>query len=329
MKLSILDKAPVFPGYTAHEALQASGELAKLADKWGYSRYWMAEHHDMRNIACSAPETMLGFLGAVTDNIRIGSGAVLLPHYQPYKVAEIYNLLAVLFPGRIDIGIGRAPGGSPEASIALSGNFLENVKKMPEKVTELLHFIREDFPENSFFADTKATPLPDHPPIPWTLGTSEKSAELAAKNGTGYVFGQFMSDKDGAAAVNQYRNLFEPGPEFSSPYTVLTVNALCAATQEKAEEIAYSVMLNKVLAEKQLVNDNVVLNEEDEQKVQNLIKKVVVGTPDLVKNKLEELQSSFQADEVMVVTYTNDFQQRTESYRLMYEHILKEDNQQL
>ncbi|QTM99552.1 MsnO8 family LLM class oxidoreductase [Sediminibacillus dalangtanensis] len=328
MKLSILDQAPIFPGHTAREALLAAGELAKLADEWGYTRYWMAEHHDRQDIACSAPETILGFLGAITDNIRIGCGAVLLPHYQPYKVAEVYNLLAVLYPGRIDIGIGRAPGGSPEASIALSGNFLENVKKMPEKVTELLHFVRDDFPENSFFADTKATPLPDNPPIPWTLGTSEKSAELAAQNGTGYVFGQFMSDKDGAAAVRRYQNLFEPGPEFSSPYTILTVNALCAATQEKAEDVAYAVIHNKVLAEKQLVNDNGVLNEEDEQKVQNLLKKVVVGTPDFVKRKFEELQSCFQADEIMVVTYTNDFQQRKESYRLIYENILKGNNQQ-
>ncbi|WP_371069165.1 LLM class flavin-dependent oxidoreductase [Sediminibacillus sp. JSM 1682029] len=325
MKLSILDQAPVFPGHTANEALQAAGELAKLAEQWGYSRYWMAEHHDMKNIACSAPESMLGFLGAVTNNIRVGCGAVLLPHYQPYKVAENYNLLASLFPGRVDIGIGRAPGGSTEASIALSGNFLENVKKMPEKIVELLHFLRDDFPENAFYAGTKATPVPEKPPVPWMLGTSIKSAELAGRNGTGYVFGQFMSDNDGQAAVRQYLNHFEPGPEFSYPYAIVTVNALCAKTQEKAEEIAYSVLQNKVIAEKQLVNKKAALEIEDEQRIKKELKKIIAGTPEMVKDKLKEVQSSFQADEIMVVTYASNYQQRLDSYRLLYESILKID----
>src|SRR5690606_3615768 len=170
-------------------------------EQFGYTRYWIAEHHDLPGLACSAPEVMLGFIGAHTSKIRIGAGAVLLPHYKPYKVAEIYNMLATLFPNRVDIGIGRSPGGSAEATNALSDNFLQKVFKMPELVKELLQFFHQDFPSDHEFSKVNASPVPEVMPKPWMLGTSEKSALLAAKFGLSYVFGQFMSDQDGAAIV--------------------------------------------------------------------------------------------------------------------------------
>ncbi len=323
MKLSILDQAPIFPGHTASQALQATIELAKLAEEWGYTRYWMAEHHGLENIACSNPETMLGFLGAITSNIRLGSGAVLLPHYRSYKIAETYNQLAVLCPGRIDIGIGRGPGGSAETVIALSGNFLENVKAFPEKVTELLHFLRRDFTENNIFAKINPNPIPRFSPLPWMLGTSEKSAQLAAKMGTGYVFGEFMSENDGEAAIRNYRTHFEPGPEFSSPYTILTVQVVCAPLQEEANDITYSVLHKQLVEEKRSLKQNPILNEEDKRKLRNKIEKVIAGTPEMVKRKLEKLHAAYQADEIMVITYTNDYQQRKDSYRLLSESILQ------
>jgi luciferase family oxidoreductase group 1 len=141
LKLSILDQSPISWGYTPQQALQASMELAKAGERLGFIRYWIAEHHNFSGLTCSAPEVMLSYIGASTKSIRIGAGAVLLPHYKPYRVAETYNMLATLFPGRIDLGIGRAPGGSAEASMALSDNFLENVRKMPNAVEELLHFL--------------------------------------------------------------------------------------------------------------------------------------------------------------------------------------------
>lgn len=128
--------------------------LAQEGDRLGYSRVWFTEHHDLPGLACSAPEVLISYIGAQTKNIRIGAGAVLLPHYKPYRVAETYNMLATLFPGRIDIGIGRAPGGSAEATMALSDNYLQNVYKMPDLVKELLYFLREKFPKDHLFENT-------------------------------------------------------------------------------------------------------------------------------------------------------------------------------
>lgn len=174
MKVSILDQSPVSSHQTPAEALEASMQLAKAGDKLGYERYWIAEHHDLSGLACSAPEVMLGYIGAQTNRIRIGSGAVLLPHYKPYKVAETYNMLATLFPGRVDLGIGRAPGGSAEATNALSDNFLQQVFKMPELVEELLQFLDDKFPAEHEYAKLSASPLPPVSPEPWLLGTSKK-----------------------------------------------------------------------------------------------------------------------------------------------------------
>ena len=200
MKLSILDQSPISSNQTAKEALNESMELAKLGELLGYTRYWITEHHDLTGLASSAPEVMLGYIGANTNTIRIGSGAVLLPHYKPFKVAEVYNTLATLFPGRVDVGLGRAPGGSAEATNALSDNFLQNVYKMPSLVKEFLHFLDSDFPSDHEFSKISASPVPEVAPVPWLLGTGKKSALLAAENGLSYAFGHFMSEEDGAAS---------------------------------------------------------------------------------------------------------------------------------
>ena len=160
MKLSILDQAPISSNQTPGEALQESMKLAKAAEALGYTRYWIAEHHDLPGLACSAPEVMISYIGANTKRIRIGSGAVLLPHYKPYKVAELYNMLATLFPGRIDIGIGRAPGGSAEATNSLNDHFLQRVWEMPDTVKKLLQFIDNDFPVEHEYAKLSAAPIP-------------------------------------------------------------------------------------------------------------------------------------------------------------------------
>lgn len=209
MQVSILDQAPILNNSTAKEALEQSIQLAVLAEKLGYTRYWIAEHHNLSGLACSAPEIMLPVIGAKTKSIRIGSGATLLPHYKPYKVAEMFNMLATLFPNRIDLGIGRAPGGDAQSSIALSGNYLENVKNMPKTVQELLHFLYNDYPKNELFSNISASPLPNIPPEPWILGTSIKSAFLAAENGISYAFGQFMSNEDGRQIIQTYKNQFQ------------------------------------------------------------------------------------------------------------------------
>ncbi|SDJ69504.1 LLM class flavin-dependent oxidoreductase [Sediminibacillus albus] len=326
MKLSILDLAPVNSG-SAFEALQASRELAVLADERGYSRYWMAEHHGFENLACPAPEVMLGYLGAYTKNIRLGAGAILLPHYKPYKVAETFNMLATLFPGRIDIGVGRAPGGSPEASIALSGNFLENVKDFPHSLQTLLHFLQDDFDERDFFSKTKAMPVPEISPVPWLLGTSEKSARRAASYGMGYVFGHFMSDKETGEILNLYQREFLTGFHFAKPYTILAVNAVCAETTEKAEQIAFSVNKRQVLTEKEKRRNGetveLQLTKEEELEVHRKREKMVAGNPTEVKEQLLHIQSKYPIDEIMLVTFTDSYKERKKSFQLIADSLLR------
>ncbi|MEK4749824.1 LLM class flavin-dependent oxidoreductase [Niallia circulans] len=330
MKLSILDQAPVLSGKSAQEALKESMKLAQLGEKLGYTRYWIAEHHDFPGLASSAPEVMLGYIGANTEKIKIGAGAILLPHYKPYKVAETFNMLATLFPDRIDLGIGRAPGGSAEASIALSGNFLENVRNMPNSIKDLLHFLYNNYPTDQMFSKITAHPFPDTPPVPWILGTSEKSAIQAASYGTAYAFGHFMSDKDGIEIVNTYRNAFRQSSGLQKPQAIITVSVICAETSELAEELALSWFLSKIQTDKGEKNNGIPTLEEarnysftsdEKERIQEMRKKMMIGNPKEVKQQLAELQSAYSVDEIMIVTITNSYERRIKSYELIAKEV--------
>ncbi|MDN3362853.1 LLM class flavin-dependent oxidoreductase [Priestia megaterium] len=331
MKVSILDQSPVSSHQTPAEALKASMELAKAGDKLGYERYWIAEHHDLSGLACSAPEVMLGYIGAQTNRIRIGSGAVLLPHYKPYKVAETYNMLATLFPGRIDLGIGRAPGGSAEATNALSDNFLQQVFKMPELVEELLQFLDDKFPAEHEYAKLSASPLPSVSPEPWLLGTSKKSAELAARNGIAYTFGQFMSEQDGSAIIDQYKQAFQPRRSGDQPYAIVTVSVICAETTEQAHRIATSSLVWKIQQDKMEAKGvpsieeaaSYPLTEEEEKKMKKMKEAMIIGNPEEVHVRLQEVQARYGADELMLVTITHDPADRLKSYELVAEKCKK------
>lgn len=331
MKLSILDQSPIASNQTAQEALMSSMKLAQAGEQFGYCRYWIAEHHDLPGLACSAPEVMLSFIGAHTSKIRIGAGAVLLPHYKPYKVAEIFNMLANLFPNRIDVGLGRSPGGSAEATNALSDNFLQKVFKMPELVEELLHFFHQDFSSDHEFSKVNASPIPEILPIPWMLGTSEKSAILAAKYGLAYVFGQFMSDQDGAAIIQTYRDAFLPRVPGQTPIVIVTVPVICAETSEKAEEIALSNLVWQLLIAKgqgkkvpsiEEAKKYVVSDKELEQLLA-MKNKMIIGNPKEVSSALQSMSEQYGADEMMILTITHSPGDRIESYRLIAEELLK------
>lgn len=333
MRLSILDLAPISSNQTAKEALNESMMLAQVGDTFGYTRYWIAEHHDLDGLACSAPEVMLSYIGAHTKHIRIGSGAVLLPHYKPYKVAELYHMLATLFPGRIDIGIGRAPGGSAEATNALSDHFLQNVWKFPELINELLHFIQRDFPADHQFSKVSASPLPEKRPIPWLLGTSEKSAKLAAEKGLAYTFGQFMSSNDGQAIIKQYLDQFTPNKQSKKPQVIVTVSAVCAESTEKAEEIVLSSLIWSIQQDKGEATNGIPsieeakqykLNDQEKEKVAKLKKKMIIGSPKEVRNKLLEMKERWSIDEIMINTVTYDQVDRFRSYELIAKEILGE-----
>ncbi|WP_216827509.1 LLM class flavin-dependent oxidoreductase [Alkalihalobacterium elongatum] len=326
MKLSILDQAPMSSGKTPREALQASLELAQVGEKLGFIRYWIAEHHDFSGLSCSAPEVMLAYIGANTEKIRIGAGAVLLPHYKPYKVAEVFNMLATLFPERIDLGIGRAPGGSAEVTMALSNNFLKEVYNFPNSIKELLQFLQGTFPNDHMYANITASPIPAIAPQPWILGTSCKSAYLAAQKGLAYAFGHFMSDKDGPDIVKSYMENFEPSKVSSKPKSIVAVSVICAETTEKAEQIALSQLLWKIQLAKGEGRHGVPSVEEAEQyeltdvektSIEKMKSKLIIGNPQEVKQQLLELQSIYEADEMMLVTITHSYKERIHSYELI------------
>ncbi|WP_068777275.1 MsnO8 family LLM class oxidoreductase [Paenibacillus sp. FJAT-26967] len=236
LKLSVLDLVPVMQDADSPAALKQAVLLARTAERLGYTRYWVSEHHDMDKLASACPEVLLAHIGAHTEKIRIGSGAVLLPHYQPIKVAEAFHLLATLHPGRIDLGIGRAPGGSAHVMMALSGNFLENIRRMPEKIQDLSNLLAGEYRLEGELIT--ARPVPPVSPELWLLGTNVKSAAYAAEYGTGYVFGHFMSDVDGAAVLEAYRSRFEPSRLLAKPKAIAAVHVVCAETEEEALALA-------------------------------------------------------------------------------------------
>lgn len=326
MKLSILDQSPISTNQTAQEALQESMNLARIGETFGYSRYWIAEHHALPGFACSVPEVMLGYIGANTKNIRIGSGAVLLPYYKPYKVVETYHLLSTLFPNRIDVGIGRAPGGPAEASNALSNNFLQNVYKMPDLVKELIKYIDNEDPI------LQASPLPQISPELWMLGTSKKSANFAAENGLAYCFGQFMSDENGEEIIQQYRHSFQPRQKGEKPYVIMALSVICAETTQKAEEIALSWIIWELQRENGEGNQGVPSVDEakeyqkslhDEESIERIKRKMIIGNPNEVKSNLIKIQSRVLADEIMIVTITYSPKDKHRSYQFIAEQCIK------
>ena len=331
MKLSILDQSPISSNQTAKEALNDSLKLAQAGESLGYTRYWVTEHHDLPGLASSVPEVILSYIGANTNTIRIGSGAVLLPHYKPFKVAEIYNTLATLFPNRIDVGIGRAPGGSAEATNALSDNFLQNVYKMLCLVKDLLHFLDDDFPAEHEYSKISAAPIPEVSPVPWLLGTSKKSALLAAENGISYTFGQFMSDKDGPSIIQEYLDAFTPRKQGQTAEVMVTASVICAETTEKAHEISLSALIWELQKAKGEGHRGVPsieeakqykLDDREKDTLDNMKKNIIIGNSQEVKQKLIELQSAYKADEIMLSTITYSAEARRNSYRLIANELL-------
>lgn len=330
MKLSILDQSPISSGKTAKEALETSIKLAKLGETIGYKRYWIAEHHDLFGLACPNPGIMLSTIGAHTNTIRLGAGAVLLPYYKPFRVAETYNLLATLFPNRIDLGLGRAPGGSAEVSLALVDNYLAQVRKYPEQVHELLNYIYNTDEEASTNFKISPTPIPNNPPHVWMLGTSERSAHLAAKDGMPYAFGHFMSHDNGISIVNDYREQFRMNDQQPEPEVIIALSVICAETNEKAEQIAQSYLLWQ-LRQDQPTTDRAIpsLSEvesyyfttEEQEKIQKLKKQMIIGDPQTVKAKLLDIQQQYDADELMIVTITHDEIDKFNSYKLIMDQF--------
>lgn len=329
MKLSILDQSPLIGDATPADALKQTVELAKQAEKWGYHRFWVSEHHFSNRLAGSSPEVLLGHLSAVTSEIRIGSGGVMLPHYSAYKVAENFRVLEALAPGRIDLGIGRAPGGMPISSIALHhGERKRMGDRYPEQVEELKVYLHDLADEYDPLPHLTASPKVETAPEVWMLGSSGESARLAAKAGAGYTFALFINGEGGEDSVAQYINRFKPSAFGEKPRTSLAVFVLCAETEEQAERLAVSLDVSLLASEQGRNLDRFPSYEEaqaysysvyERKRVEANRKRMVIGTASSVKAQLTALTQAYRTNELIAVTITHQMEDRLTSYRLLKE----------
>lgn len=331
LKFSILDQSPITEGSTPQEALKNTAELARHAEEWGYTRFWVSEHHDAATLAGSSPEVLIAHLGAVTKTIRLGSGGVMLPHYSAFKVAENFKLLEALYPARIDAGMGRAPGGMPRASYALNDGKARDASRFPEQIDELRMYLDDAIPEDHLYYGMKATPVTDTAPPIWILGSGQESALLAAKKGLPYMFAQFINGEGGQSFALSYRERFEPF-NGSKPYQAVAIFAVCQKTEEQAERMASSMDMalafgaqSKPLSGTPAPEKAMAYSYSKFEKllVEENRKRMLVGDPVQVVDALEELAAGYGAEEVMIATMAFDFKDKLESYRLIAEEMKK------
>jgi luciferase family oxidoreductase group 1 len=324
MRLSVLDQSPISEGSTGAEALRNTIDLARHVDGLGYNRYWVAEHHGTSMLAGSSPEALIGPIAAATSSLRIGSGGVMLPYYNPLKVAETFSVLSGLFPGRIDLGVGRAPGSDRETMLALQRDRSRPLPDdFPEQLAELLALIGDHFPAGHPLARHAALPGLPASPEPWLLGSSPQSAIWAAELGLGYAFADFINP-DGAEWAALYRQRYAGE---TPPQVIATVSTICAETDAEAERLAASGRMAIV----QLRQGRPGPVPAVERALRFLAsagppsdgrwggRRTVVGAPQAVRAGLEAVAEEYGADELMLVTITHDHDARRRSYELVAE----------
>jgi luciferase family oxidoreductase group 1 len=326
MRLSVLDQSPIKSGSTPSEAVQETLELAQVAERLGYHRYWLAEHHSSSGLAGASPEVLIGQVAARTSRIRVGSGGVMLSHYSPLKVAECFRMLETLFPGRIDLGIGRAPGSDPLTARALqpaAGGL--GLDRFPEQIADLVGYLGDCLPANHPFARVRAMPAGPTAPNVWLLGSSDQSAIYAAHFGLGFSFAHFINADGGAAVTRAYREHFRPSAAFSEPRASVAVFAVCADSDAEARRLAQSrdLFILRLYTGRMGPYPSVEeaeaypYNPHEEAIVRQVRGRSVAGTPEQVRERLMHLAAEYAADELVVVTITHDPKARLHSYELL------------
>jgi len=323
---SILDLAGVGAGSSAREALLATTELAVEAEQLGYHRFWVAEHHGIPAVASSSPPVLIAHLAAATTTLRLGSGGVMLPNHAPLAVAEQFGTLAALHPGRIDLGLGRAPGSDQVTAFALRRSTgADQSNDFPDRLTELQHFLHADFPGGHPFGRIQATPAE---PLPiWLLGSSDFSARLAGRLGLPFAFAHHFAGAGGntGAALDIYRSVFEPSATLDEPYSMIGVTALAAETETDAWFQARAGALSMVLLRSGRLRQTPTPQEAAEypysQAESDLVDAMqrteVIGTPDQVAAGLRDLVDHFGVDELMITSRVHGAATRLESFRLI------------
>ena len=320
MKLSVLDQSFARTYDSAPEALQETIAMAQLCEELGYERFWISEHHAFHALAGSAPEVLLSALGAATESIRLGSGGVMLPHYSPYKVAEQFSLLANLYPGRIDLGLGRAPGTDMPTAVALARNGRPSFHDFPRQVEELSDYLWVDG------AKPLVSPKPPRDLPIWMLGSSADSAVLAAERGLPYNLGAFISPAVQPSVIETYKSGFKPSALQPEPYAILTMGVFCAETEEmaRAQQRTFDVNFYRFISGQSkggfLPPEEALAVNVDPQMQMFMDQRETlraVGTPEQVREKIERIVSVFGVDEIMAVTNMYYFEDRQNSFRLL------------
>ena len=323
MKLSVLDQSVSLSGSTEGAAIRDTVSLAEHCEQLGYSRFWVSEHHGLPTIIGSAPEIVMAAIAARTLRIRIGSAGIMLPHYSALKVAEQFRVLEALAPGRIDLGVGRAPGGDMRTARALNPNAMAAADHFPEQVRDL-----HAWTSHGTHAGITAHPLGAHAPEIWILGSSDYGAQLAAHFGLPYAFAYFFTDGQGAEqAIDLYRRLYQPSERHPRPHATLCIWALAAETDEEAAHQALSRDRWRIDRARGVLGplqspDAIVaagFSVADEAGLAPMRAKAFVGSVASVKAKTERLAAEFELDELVVNTWAHDPAVRRRSYALLAE----------
>ena len=343
VRLSILDQSPVREGGTAADAVRETLQLARAADRLGYHRYWLAEHHGTPGLAGSCPEILIGEVASRTTRIRVGSGGVMLSHYSPLKVAEHFRMLELLHPGRIDLGVGRAPGSDGRTALALrlpAGSrhrapppgygpdaFASAADAFPDQVDDLIGYLTDGLAPSHPFARVRATPAVDGMPELWLLGSTDGSAACAAHFGTAFSFAHFINADGGAAVTRAYARAFRPSPRLATPRASVAAFVVCAERRAEADRLARSrdLFVLRLRTGRPGLYPTVEEAEAypyspvDESIVRDARRRSVIGTPDEVRAQLTALATDYGAEELVIVTITHDPKARLRSYELVAE----------
>jgi luciferase family oxidoreductase group 1 len=327
IKLSVLDQTPIRSGSNASEALQESIQLARFTDTLGYTRYWVSEHHNIMTLAGAAPEVLIARLASETKNLRFGSGGIMLPNHSALKVSENFRLLEALYPGRIDLGIGRAPGGDRLTASLLNPANKFDPQEYIEQIMALKAWLSHKSTPGTVHEKVKAIPKIDTEPALWMLTSSGESAYIAAHFGMALSFAQFINPIGGPEALQAYRELFKPSEQFHEPQTSVGIFAFCSDSEEKAAQVQ-AVMDYRLLSIERGRTDEAPswasvksnsYSREEEARIHHNQQRMIIGTPDVVRQKIIGLTRAFKTNEVMMSTFADHFEDRLRSYALIAE----------
>jgi luciferase family oxidoreductase group 1 len=327
LPLGVLDQSPVRTGGSPTDAIQETLELAQTADRLGYHRYWLAEHHSTAGLADSCPEILIGQVAGRTTRIRVGAGGVMLSHYSPLKVAEQFRMLETLFPGRIDLGIGRAPGSDQLTARALAYGRGLGPEHFPQQVGDLIGFLGNRLPVEHPFAPVQTMPSGPSTPEVWLLGSSGESALLAAHFGTAFSFAHFIAGEGGPEAIRLYRERFRPSSLEAVPRASVGVFVVCADTEAAALRLARSRLLFIVRLYTGRHGPYPSVEEAEAYPydprelaiLEHAQRRTIAGAPEQVRDRLRALAVEHTADELVIVTITHDPKARVRSYELLAE----------